>query len=105
MRRFFGRCFNTITRKLMGLPFADTQYGFKAFRRPAAQIIFQLQRIERWGFDPELLFIASRRGYKIHEVAVTWGHDDGSRLNYFKDGLRMLEEILSHPLECVGWGL
>ena len=92
-RQFFGRCFNGITRLIMGLPFADTQCGFKAFRRPVAQTIFQLQRIERWGFDPELLFIALKRGYKIQEVPVTWGHDERSRLSYLKDGLKMLEEI------------
>jgi glycosyltransferase involved in cell wall biosynthesis len=92
-RQFFGRCFNAITRLVMGLPFADTQCGFKAFRRPVAQTIFQLQRIERWGFDPELLFIALKRGYKIQEVPVTWGHDERSRLSYLKDGLKMLEEI------------
>ena len=92
-RQFFGRCFNAITRIIMGLPFADTQCGFKAFRRPVAQTIFQLQRIERWGFDPELLFIALKRGYKIQEVPVTWGHDERSRLSYLKDGLKMLEEI------------
>jgi glycosyltransferase involved in cell wall biosynthesis len=92
-RQFFGRCFNAITRLVMGLPFADTQCGFKAFRRPVAQTIFQLQRIERWGFDPELLFIALKRGYKIQEVPVTWGHDERSRLSYLKDGLKMLEEV------------
>jgi len=92
-RQFFGRCFNAITRLIMGLPFADTQCGFKAFRRPVAQTVFQLQRIERWGFDPELLFIALKRGYKIHEVPVTWGHDERSRLSYLKDGIKMLEEI------------
>jgi glycosyltransferase involved in cell wall biosynthesis len=92
-RQFFGRCFNAITRLIMGLPFADTQCGFKAFRRPVAQTIFQLQRIERWGFDPELLFIALKRGYKVQEVPVTWGHDERSRLSYLKDGIKMLEEI------------
>lgn len=92
-RQFFGRCFNGITRLVMGLPFADTQCGFKAFHRPVAQTIFQLQRIERWGFDPELLFIASKRGYKVREVPVTWGHDQRSRLSYLKDGVKMLEEI------------
>jgi glycosyltransferase involved in cell wall biosynthesis len=92
-RQFFGRCFNAITRLIMGLPFADTQCGFKAFRRPVAQTVFQLQRIERWGFDPELLFIALKRGYKIHEVPVTWGHDERSRLSYLKDGIKMIEEI------------
>ncbi len=92
-RQFFGRCFNAITRLVVGLPFADTQCGFKAFRRPVAQTIFQLQRIERWGFDPELLFIALKRGYIIREVPVTWGHDQRSRLSYLKDGVKMLEEI------------
>ncbi len=92
-RQFFGRCFNAITRSVMGLPFADTQCGFKAFRRSTAQVIFRLQRIERWGFDPELLFIARKLGYKIREVPVTWGHDERSRMSYLKDGLKMLEEM------------
>src|SRR5664279_6736 len=55
-RRFFGRCFNAVTRSFIRLPFADTQCGFKAFTREAAHTVFGLQRIERWGFDPELLF-------------------------------------------------
>lgn len=92
-RQFFGRCFNWITRAIMGLPFKDTQCGFKAFKRPAAQVIFRLQRIERWGFDPEILFIARKLRYRIAEVPVTWGHDERSRMSYLKDGLKMLEEI------------
>jgi hypothetical protein len=78
---------------VMGLPFKDTQCGFKAFKRPAAQVIFRLQRIERWGFDPEILFIARKLGYKIREVPVTWGHDERSRISYLKDGTKMLEEM------------
>ena len=93
-RQFFGRCFNLVTRMMMRLPFADTQCGFKAFRRGAAQTIFQLQRIERWGFDPEILFIALKRGYNIKEVPVTWGHDERSRMSYLRDGIKMLEELL-----------
>ena len=93
-RQMFGRCFNAVTRLVMGLPFADTQCGFKAFRREAAHTVFQLQRIERWGFDPELLFIALKRGYKVREVPVTWGHDERSRLSYLKDGIKMLEELV-----------
>lgn len=92
-RQFFGRCFNAVTRMIMGLPFADTQCGFKAFRRDVARVIFRLQRIERWGFDPELLFIALHRGYTVREVAVTWGHDERSRISYLKDGSRMLQEL------------
>ncbi|HEX4310905.1 MAG TPA: dolichyl-phosphate beta-glucosyltransferase [Acidobacteriaceae bacterium] len=93
-RQFFGRCFNVVTRMIMRLPFADTQCGFKAFRRSAAQTIFQLQRIERWGFDPEILFIALKRGYRIREVPVTWGHDERSRISYLRDGIKMLEELI-----------
>lgn len=92
-RRFFGRCFNWVTRKVMGLPFKDTQCGFKAFKREAAQVIFRLQTIERWGFDPEILFIARKLGYSIQEVPVTWGHDERSRISYLKDGTQMLQEM------------
>ena len=92
-RRFFGRCFNAVTRLVMGLPFADTQCGFKAFTRAAAQTVFQLQTIQRWGFDPEILFIALKRGYRIKEVPVSWAHDERSRVSYLKDGTQMLKEI------------
>jgi glycosyltransferase involved in cell wall biosynthesis len=92
-RRFFGRCFNLVTRVMMGLPYKDTQCGFKAFKHDAAQTIFRLQTIERWGFDPEILFIARKLKYKVVEVPVTWGHDERSRISYLKDGMKMLEEI------------
>ena len=92
-RQFFGRCFNAVTRMVMGLPFADTQCGFKAFTRSAAQTVFQLQTIERWGFDPEILFIALKRGLRVVEVPVSWAHDERSRMSYLKDGMKMLEEI------------
>ncbi|HUD22514.1 MAG TPA: dolichyl-phosphate beta-glucosyltransferase [Acidobacteriaceae bacterium] len=100
-RRFFGRCFNWVTRTVMGLPFKDTQCGFKAFKRTAAQVIFRLQRIERWGFDPEILFIARKLGYDIREVAVTWGHDERSRMSYLKDGMKMLEEIAAIRINSI----
>jgi glycosyltransferase involved in cell wall biosynthesis len=92
-RQLFGRMFNGVTRVVMGLPFADTQCGFKAFRREAAHQIFSRQTIMRWGFDPEILFIALRMGYRVQEVPVTWGHDERSRMSYLRDGLTMLEEI------------
>ncbi len=92
-RQFFGRCFNAVTRGVMALPFADTQCGFKAFTRNAAQTVFQLQTIDRWGFDPEILFIALKRGFRVVEVPVSWGHDERTRMSYIKDGMKMLEEI------------
>ena len=92
-RQVFGRLFNAMTRAVMGLPFADTQCGFKAFTRAAAQTVFQLQTIDRWGFDPEILFIALKRGYTIREVPVSWAHDERTRISYLKDGMRMMEDL------------
>jgi dolichyl-phosphate beta-glucosyltransferase len=92
-RQFFGRCFNLVTRSIMGLPYADTQCGFKAFTWQAAQIVFGLQTIERWGFDPEILFIANQRGLLVREIPVSWAHDARSKVSYLRDGARMLREI------------
>lgn len=92
-RQLFGRCFNMVIRNVMGLKFADTQCGFKAFTREAAQTVFQLQTIERWGFDPEILFIALKRGFWIIEVPVSWAHDKRTRISYIRDGFKMLQEI------------
>ncbi len=92
-RQFFGRCFNAVTRVVMGLRFADTQCGFKAFTRAAAQTVFQLQTIAGWGFDPEILFIALKRGYRVAEVPVSWAHDERTRMSYLRDGIKMLKEI------------
>jgi dolichyl-phosphate beta-glucosyltransferase len=92
-RQFFGRCFNMLTRAVMRLPYADTQCGFKAFTREAAQTVFQLQTIERWGFDPEILFIARKRGFRVKEVPVTWAHDARTRISYLRDGMQMLKEL------------
>jgi dolichyl-phosphate beta-glucosyltransferase len=93
-RQAFGRIFNLVLRVILGLRFADTQCGFKAFRRDAAQRIFPLQKIERWGFDPEILFLARRAGLQVDEVPVLWAHSEGTRLNPFRDGFRMFVEVL-----------
>lgn len=92
-RQIFGRCFNLLTRMVMRLPYADTQCGFKAFTREAAQTVFQLMTIERWGFDPEILFIARKRHYRVKEVPVSWAHDARSRISYLRDGMQMLKEL------------
>jgi dolichyl-phosphate beta-glucosyltransferase len=93
-RQLFGRIFNLVLRLILGLHFADTQCGFKAFRRAAAQRIFPSQKIERWGFDPEILFLARRAGLRTEEVPVLWAHSEGTRLHPFRDGMRMFIEVL-----------
>ena len=93
-RQVFGRIFNLLLRLTLGLQFADTQCGFKVFTRRASQKIFPLQRIERWGFDPEVLFLARKFGFQVKEVAVLWGHSGGTRIHPLKDGSRMFLEML-----------
>lgn len=93
-RQLFGRIFNLALRLILSLRFHDTQCGFKAFTRPAAQAIFPLQQIERWGFDPEILFLARKFGFKVAEVPVKWAHSEGTRLHPLRDGIRMFFELL-----------
>ena len=92
-RQLFGRIFNLMLRLTLGLKFKDTQCGFKAFRQAAVQAIFPLQRIERWGFDPEILFLARKFNFKVQEVPVAWGHSGGTRINPLVDGSRMMMEM------------
>lgn len=93
-RQLFGRIYNLALRLILGLRFKDTQCGFKAFNRRATQALFPVQQIERWGFDPELLYLAQRFGFAVEEVPVEWAHREGTRINPFRDGLHMLVEML-----------
>jgi dolichyl-phosphate beta-glucosyltransferase len=93
-RQILGRIFNLMSRLTLGLTFKDTQCGFKAFTRGATIAIFPLQEIERWGFDPELLYLARRQGFKVVEVPVKWAHSGGTRINALRDGIRMFGEML-----------
>jgi dolichyl-phosphate beta-glucosyltransferase len=93
-RQLFGRIFNLLLRITLGLRFKDTQCGFKAFTGRAAKAIFPLQKIERWGFDPELLYLARKLGFKVVEVPVEWAHNEGTRISPLRDGSRMFAEML-----------
>ena len=94
IREQAGILFNRMVRWIMGIGFSDTQCGFKAFRRERCRIIFEQQRIERFGFDPEILFLAKRHGLRVAEVPVRWSHDAGTKVNVVADGMRMLLELL-----------
>ena len=93
-RQAFGRIFNALLRVILGLKFKDTQCGFKAVTREAAEYLFPLQQIERWGFDPELLYLAGRFRLRVEEVAVEWSHREGTRISPLRDGLRMFVDVL-----------
>ena len=94
LRQFVGRAYNRLLRLVLGLPYKDTQCGFKACTRHAAEVMFTRQQIEGWGFDPELLFIARKFGLKMTEVAVEWANDDRSKINPIVDGLKMFCELV-----------
>ncbi len=94
LRRVLGRIFNLALRVILGLQFKDTQCGFKAFTRRSAQAIFPLQKIERWGFDPEVLYLAKKFGFAVREVPVAWSHREGTRIHPLRDGIRMFGELL-----------
>jgi hypothetical protein len=94
-RQVVGRAFNLALWAILGLNFKDTQCGFKAFTRSSARTLFPLQRIERWGFDAELLFLARQKGLKMKEIPVQWAHDNRSKIRVFRDGFRMVSDLLS----------
>lgn len=93
-RQVSGRVFNLMLRAVLGLNYKDTQCGFKAFTRHAAASIFPPQKIDRWGFDPEILFLAQKFRFRIAEVPVEWANDERSKINPLTDGFRMIWEML-----------
>ncbi|MGB7281548.1 MAG: dolichyl-phosphate beta-glucosyltransferase [Candidatus Acidiferrum sp.] len=94
-REFAGIIFNTIVRAILRLPFVDTQCGFKAFRREPCQIIFEQQRIERFGFDPELLYLARHHGLHTVEIPVRWAHSPATKVNMLRDSIQMFLDIFT----------
>ena len=94
-REYGGRAFNLVLRIITGLPFWDTQCGFKLFRGDAAHEIFRRQRAEGFGFDAEILFIARHLGYRILEIPVRWNHVEGTKMRLFSDTLRMVLDLVT----------
>jgi len=93
-REFAGIVFNKIVRMILRLPFVDTQCGFKAFRREKCTIIFEQQTIERFGFDPELLYLARHHGLHTVEVAVRWAHSPATKISLWRDSVQMFLDVV-----------
>src|SRR5947199_1878048 len=94
-REYAGRVFNLLVRVATGLPFWDTQCGFKAFRLDVCRPILEAAQIDGFAFDVELLFLAHRAGLRIREIPVRWNHAEGSKVSFFRDSLRMLREVIA----------
>src|SRR6266511_4791759 len=90
-----GRVFNLLVRVATGLPFWDTQCGFKAFRLDVCRPILEAARVRGFAFDVELLYLAQRAGLRIREIPVRWNHAEGSKVRFIHDSLRMLREVIA----------
>jgi dolichyl-phosphate beta-glucosyltransferase len=94
-REYAGRVFNLLVRVATGLPFWDTQCGFKAFRLDACRPIIKAARVEGFAFDVELFFLAQRAGLRLCEIPVRWNHAGGSKVDFIHDSIAMLREVIT----------
>ena len=88
-----GKVFNLIVRTLTGLPFWDTQCGFKAFNMKKFRPLLDVMQIERFGFDVEFLFVANLHKLKLNEIPVRWNHDERTKVSVVRDSQRMFNEV------------
>ena len=88
-----GRVFNLVVRLATGMPFWDTQCGFKAFRMSTCRPLIEAATIDRFGFDVELLYLAYRAGLNLKEIPVRWDHNEGSKITLFTDSFKMVNEV------------
>jgi len=88
-----GRVFNLVVRLATGMPFWDTQCGFKAFRMSTCRPLIEAATVDRFGFDVELLFLAFRAGLHLKEIPVRWDHNEGSKVTLFTDSFKMVNEV------------
>ncbi len=88
-----GRVFNLLVRLATGLPFADTQCGFKAFRMSTCRPIIEAAVIDGFSFDVELICVARWAGLRLKEIPVRWDHNDGSKVSVIRDSWRMINEV------------
>ena len=89
-----GKVMNLIIRKMSGLPFADTQCGFKAFNMIKFRPLLDLMKIDRFGFDIEFLFVANYHGLRLAEIPVRWNDVAGSKVSVVRDTRRMISELI-----------
>ncbi len=88
-----GKVFNLIVKTLTGLPFWDTQCGYKAFNMQKFRPLLDVMKIDRFGFDVEFLYVANYHGLELREIPVRWNHFEGTKVSFFRDSRRMFDEV------------
>ena len=94
LRRNMGRSFNLVMRAITGLPFKDTQCGFKLWRTESIRPLLGRLTIDGFAWDVELLVLARRAGLRLAEVPVEWNDVEGSKVAMVADPLRMLRDLV-----------
>jgi dolichyl-phosphate beta-glucosyltransferase len=92
-REYSGRFFNLVMRTVTGLPFHDTQCGFKLYRADAAKEVFSRQEQDGFSFDVEDLVIAKKLGLRAVEVPVRWSNVEGTKVT-MGQGIRSFTDLL-----------
>lgn len=95
IRELLGRVFTKMTQYLLALEVTDFTCGFKAFSRKTCLTIFPQSRINGWGFDAEILFLAKKNGLSFAEKSVLWSDQKGSRVNVWKAIPQTLLDLLT----------
>ncbi len=88
-----GKVINFVIKTMSGLPFADTQCGFKAFNMKKFRPLIETMTIDRFGFDVEFLFVAAYHKLRLKEIPVRWNNVEGSKVSVFRDTRRMFTEL------------
>ena len=95
LRRMLGRVFTWLSQMVLHCHFRDFTCGFKMFTSGASQRIFACQRIDRWSFDSEILFLAEKYHLKVREIPVIWRHQGNSKVNLWKDILSSFQGLIA----------
>lgn len=93
VRENLGKGFTFLSQVTLNVYLSDFTCGFKCLPKEAAKKIFSKQKIERWGFDPEILFLAKKFGYEIIEIPVKWSNDPKTRVRFPQDIIRSLLDL------------
>ena len=94
LRAIAGKVFLSINNLILGTNFKDTQCGFKMFNLSKTKKIFELQKIDGFAFDVEILYLAKKLNYKIKEIPISWKEAEDTSVNLAKESIKMLIQLL-----------
>lgn len=100
-RELLGKGFTLLSRVVLNLNLSDFTCGFKCFSNRCAKLVFSKSKINRWGYDSEVLFLANKFGYEIKEVPVVWKNDPQTKVRFPQDVFNSLQELLTIRLNGI----